>query len=495
MTRYHYIGLMGGLSCWYLLQNDVSAFVSKTTFLPSKHVQIRNDPLNINILSPLFASPSLSDPKSSSPEMIRHDIEEMKKEALARFDKLTIKMEEIKEMKKQEQQQQEEKQKQEDEKRTKTQLGTKKKTAAHTVAQPQHSLDSLEGDMTRQMQELQETEDRVKNLVNSIDTEIKHESVPATTTITKDDTSGQYKPESYDLLDETRWKISFSIGREAGTWMPPTWGVSGDRVLFQVIVDFTAEPLYDHEEFFQGISGTKQLDVVEAYLIPRGIGMNSVGRRPVPIKSKGGYKVCPGQGPLGTDLVRMYVDILEDVFMPDHESDVFCPKGRVYATCGYFVRHDSTERPNKDLLSPKDIAQKEYRDAVTACEQLQFEIDTDTRFFSLEKIQKMKDLYVAKNHVDETTKKLLKARQREPDKSQLRLSRKRDVGLSKDGGVCCKVQKGITLEYHILGRMEIGCVDDHKHTPLHQNHHVDEADADDLSNNTPASSHDSDEFA
>ena len=51
------------------------------------------------------------------------------------------------------------------------------------------------------------------------------------------------------------------------------------------------------------------------------------------------------------------------------------------------------------------------------------------------------------------------ARQREPDKAQLRMSRKGDVGLTKDGGVCCKVQKGLALEYHILGRMEIAAVE------------------------------------
>jgi hypothetical protein len=53
---------------------------------------------------------------------------------------------------------------------------------------------------------------------------------------------------------------------------------------------------------------------------------------------------------------------------------------------------------------------------------------------------------------------LNEARVREPEKSLLRLSRKGDVGLTKEGGVCCKVQKGLAIEYHILGKFGIASI-------------------------------------
>ena len=40
----------------------------------------------------------------------------------------------------------------------------------------------------------------------------------------------------------------------------------------------------------------------------------------------------------------------------------------------------------------------------------------------------------------------------EPDKSLLKFSSDGAVGLTREGGVCCKVFKGLGIEYHILGR-------------------------------------------
>jgi hypothetical protein len=54
---------------------------------------------------------------------------------------------------------------------------------------------------------------------------------------------------------------------------------------------------------------------------------------------------------------------------------------------------------------------------------------------------------------------LEEARVREPEKALLRLSRKRDVGLTKEGGVCCKVVKGLAVEYHILGKFGVASID------------------------------------
>jgi hypothetical protein len=274
----------------------------------------------------------------------------------------------------------------------------------------------------------------------------------------------QPRPAPLDLLADTRWKIVFNVGREQGTWMPPDWGASGDRLLLQVTVDFTDGALpHDRDEFFQGPAGCRVLRVVEGHLVPRGVGTASVGQRPLPVRRLGGYKVCPGQGPLGTDIVRMFVELERDVHMPDHVSDVYCPAGRIYGTCGYWpipLRHPADEMSGR---SWRDIRTQEHQEAVLRYEQLQQTLDNDTRMFSWDQLKLMKDVALAKRRVNECAKKLREARQRDPEKSQLRLSRREDVGLSREGGVCCKVRKGLTLEYHILGRMEVGCVDDHHH--------------------------------
>jgi hypothetical protein len=51
----------------------------------------------------------------------------------------------------------------------------------------------------------------------------------------------QVSQDESNLLDGTRWKVMLNIGREAGTWMPKTWGISGERLLLNAEVEFTSE--------------------------------------------------------------------------------------------------------------------------------------------------------------------------------------------------------------------------------------------------------------
>jgi len=39
-------------------------------------------------------------------------------------------------------------------------------------------------------------------------------------------------------LTGTRWKLDLDVGQERGSWMPPAWGLSGDRARLQVVVCF-----------------------------------------------------------------------------------------------------------------------------------------------------------------------------------------------------------------------------------------------------------------
>lgn len=262
---------------------------------------------------------------------------------------------------------------------------------------------------------------------------------------------------SLNLLDDTSWKIVYNIGREKGTWMPKDWAVSGDRLLFQCTVHFTKDPLPQqqyYDEFFHGPTDTKLLIVKDAFIIPRGVGDSSVGRRSLPVQQMGAYKVCRNQGPCGTDIVRFYIELTDVVTVPDHESDVYCPAGRIYATCGYFPmppKHD----PAKPSLREK--AQEEYNAALHDYENVQFQLESDTRgLLNVYHLKLIKQSWNAKKHMDNMAIQLREARQREPEKSQLRLSTDQTIGLTREGGVCSKVHKGLALEYHILGQIEVG---------------------------------------
>ena len=53
---------------------------------------------------------------------------------------------------------------------------------------------------------------------------------------------------------------------------------------------------------------------------------------------------------------------------------------------------------------------------------------------------------------------------KEPTKDSLRLSRDQAVGLTQEGGICCKKQNGLALEYHILGKFEIASIENREHS-------------------------------
>lgn len=243
----------------------------------------------------------------------------------------------------------------------------------------------------------------------------------------------------------------FNLGREPGTWMPQAWGASGERLRFSVLVDLLDRPLEDHEDFLEGMAGAKKLRVLEAWLGPT-FDSSYHGRRHLRVAPMGGYKVVKGAGPMGTDVFRFYVE-MDESFRSSGGSDVYCPRGRVYGNCGYFP----TLKPNvrDSFHAYKDRLQKEYRETATRYDSLQQEKEDDLRLISWDKFTRMKTEVKLRKRLQELDRKIQEARQREPEKAQLRLSRKGDVGLTKDGGVCCKVQKGLALEYHILGRMEI----------------------------------------
>jgi len=152
-----------------------------------------------------------------------------------------------------------------------------------------------------------------------------------------------------NLLDETRWKITLSIGREPGTWMPKTWGVSGQRLNLSFTAEFAPSQLFDRDDFLRGgYSNAKIFHVIDNKVT---LGPSiSEGQRVYNVRD-GGWQVTRGDGPMGTDMLRFYIEIDEEI----NRGDVYVPKGRVYCSCGYFpcVKKGRRWKFNKGSLSER----------------------------------------------------------------------------------------------------------------------------------------------
>lgn len=257
-------------------------------------------------------------------------------------------------------------------------------------------------------------------------------------------------------LDDTRWRLMLNIGREPGTWMPKTWGVSGDRLRLHLELEFSPEQLYEREEFLNGVSGAKLLKVVhgQAELSPT---MQQGGRQ-VRIGETGGWRVAPNEGPMGTSVLRFYFDLEEETRHAG--SDVYCPAGRIYCTCGYFPMQD---RQQQGRISEKDFLKQEMRQLEAQYATLAAENEADTNLVSWNKVQRSKKMMDLRMQATKLNTKMHEAQVREPDRSLLRLSQDQSVGLTREGGVCCKVQKGLAIEYHILGKFEIASMTNREH--------------------------------
>lgn len=260
------------------------------------------------------------------------------------------------------------------------------------------------------------------------------------------------------LLDNSRWRLMLNIGRETGTWMPKTWGVSGERLLMNLEMEFTPQQLYDREEFLNGLGGAKILHVIhnEATVAPT---IQEGGKR-IRVRD-GGWKVATGEGPMGTSILRFYVDLEEET---GHKgSDVTCPAGRIYCTCGYFSME---ERNRKGLEGSgmKDLLREQIRDLETQFDSLQAENEMDENLFSWEKVRRAKQMMDMRLEACRLNQQMHDAYVVEPDKALLRLSRDQSVGLTREGGVCRRQKKGMAIEYHILGKFEVAAMENREHS-------------------------------
>mmetsp|Transcript_15369 Transcript_15369/g.35219 ORF Transcript_15369/g.35219 Transcript_15369/m.35219 type:complete len:468 (-) Transcript_15369:292-1695(-) len=261
------------------------------------------------------------------------------------------------------------------------------------------------------------------------------------------------------LLDDTRWRLVLNVGRVPGTWMPKTWGASGEKLRLKLEVEFTSEELYEREDFFGGLSdGSKVLRVVhnEASLSPS----MTEGGKTVRVTS-GGWKVAPHEGPLGTAVLRFYFDIEEET--RHLGSDVYLPKGRVYGTCGYFPL---TARSNVDGrgTSKRELYEQEFRQLEVRYRSLRSAMERDHDLVSFDKLKRFKEMRDIQKSARKVRATIDEEWIREPNKSSLRMSRDQSVGLTQNGGICLKKQNGLAQEYHVLGGFEVAAMENRDHS-------------------------------
>jgi hypothetical protein len=261
------------------------------------------------------------------------------------------------------------------------------------------------------------------------------------------------------LLDDTRWRLVLSVHRVRGTWMPKTWGASGDHLRLKLEVEFTAEELYEREDFFNGLSdGSKVLRIVnsEASLAPT----MSEAEKKVRIVD-GGWRVCPNEGPLGTAILRWYFDVEEET---SHlGSDIYLPAGRVYGTCGYFPMIGRSNVDGRGT-SKREVYKQEIRQMEVKYLSLQSEMEADTDLVSIDKFKRWHEMQDIRKEAKKIKRTIDEELIREPTKDSLRMSRDQSVGLTHEGGICCKKQNGLAQEYHILGKFEVASIENREHS-------------------------------
>lgn len=122
-------------------------------------------------------------------------------------------------------------------------------------------------------------------------------------------------------LTKASWKLSLSVGREQGTWMPEDWAASGARLLLPVVVEFDSEAYPGDAEALVGWDCFRVRPVGDASFV------GTKGQVTVPIRG-GAWSVQPPKPPSKPALLRFWLEFPEEV----QRNDVTLPAGRVFFT-------------------------------------------------------------------------------------------------------------------------------------------------------------------
>ena len=220
--------------------------------------------------------------------------------------------------------------------------------------------------------------------------------------------------------------------------MPNEWGKSGQRLNLSFTAEFTPSQLFDRDDFLRGGYANAKIFHVLDNEIRLGPSI-SEGERKYRVKD-GGWQVTRGDGPLGTDLLRFFIEVDERI---EHTGgDVHVPRGRVYSSCGYFPFLNNGDNGS----SVKDAFTKELDDIEEQIMKLQKAKEEIKNPFNLEGIKISREIFKLNRDAEQVANKLNFMAVKEPDRSLLRFSKDEDVGLTKEGGVCCQVNKGPVVE-------------------------------------------------
>jgi len=331
------------------------------------------------------------------------------------------------------------------------------------ITKKEETIEEIEADSARLRVEIKELREEAKQRLLELEKQLNALSTTSTsTTISSSNKEDELLPAPAvtfsnntptkkkkskgiaNLLDQTTWKISLSIGREPNTWMPKEWGANGNRINISFNAEFSPSQLYDRDDFFRGgYTNAKILNIIDNE-ITMGPSVNE-GTRSYKVRD-GGWQVTQGDGPMRTDLLRFYIEVDEQI----QRGDVSIPKGRVYCSCGYFPYIMKGES------SVKELYMSELKQIDEQMGELQQKKDNSG---FLDGIKISRDMFQLSRKAEEVSEKMFNMSVTEPDKKLLKFSKDGDVGLTKEGGVCCRVMKGPVTEYHILGRFSSACID------------------------------------
>jgi hypothetical protein len=226
--------------------------------------------------------------------------------------------------------------------------------------------------------------------------------------------------------------------------MPTEWGKSGKRINVSFVIEFAESKSYDRDDFLSGLSSgdARILRVVNgtATLGPSVLE----GERKYSIKD-GGWQIARGGGPMGTDLLRFFIDV-GNTRIAHSDGDVYLPVGRVYCSCGYFP---------SSSLSTRETLVGELKTIEGQISKLRKKKITIRNPFDFDGIKISREIFRLRREAGIMQNKVNYAAITEPDRTLLRFTKDGSVGLTREGGVCCKVNKGPIVEYHILGRFSI----------------------------------------
>mmetsp|Transcript_9677 Transcript_9677/g.22257 ORF Transcript_9677/g.22257 Transcript_9677/m.22257 type:complete len:324 (+) Transcript_9677:808-1779(+) len=209
---------------------------------------------------------------------------------------------------------------------------------------------------------------------------------------------------------------------------------------------------------FMGAGGiSRKLEVLECRLIDED---GTPSSETIDMKH-GVWRICPGRLPTDSNTLRFYVEVPEKVA----QDDLYLPKGRIYGTCGYYPNEllqflrksplsNQQESIIRGLYDKNTMAQRQIMQAMNLGGRVGgagIDVFSWIRIMILMSILQYRGNKLHQSLVNELA--------RNPPEDSLERSKHTDVSLSKEGGICTRVKKPFSVEYHILGRCAMTSLD------------------------------------